>query len=372
MAIIGIQRRLREIGRIRTGDQVATANGKTRPSKLSAFRLTSADEQVLEKASELYGGTVQPWKEAPTSGQFELYTEATGFDVLFPANDIGFSQFYESWIGGTCKKRCDGERETISDSPCSCDQENRECRPTTRLNLILADLKGLGTWRLESHGYYAASEMAGLTDMIASLPTESTLIPARLLLTQRQVKKVVDGKTTTNNFSVPVLDLNVSMNEVLTAGRVPGVTPIQTETPALPSVREQFEAAKEPAERPKRANSTAPLPSTGLRPKGMSSDVGTEVLEKTSTKASTDDRTAGGASTRSLRRLYAVMKGNKDIPNDSDEDRHAWAEVALDHPVASFNDLTQVEVSKLMDVAEGKVPLIADEPPATEDAQRPF
>src|ERR1039458_2208655 len=98
MAIIGIQRRLREIGRIRTGDQVATANGKTRPSKLSAFRLTSADEQVLEKASELYGGTVQPWKEAPTSGQFELYTEATGFDVLFPANDIGFSQFYESWI----------------------------------------------------------------------------------------------------------------------------------------------------------------------------------------------------------------------------------------------------------------------------------
>ena len=36
--IISLQRRLREAGRIRLGEKVATKNGKTAPSTLSEFR----------------------------------------------------------------------------------------------------------------------------------------------------------------------------------------------------------------------------------------------------------------------------------------------------------------------------------------------
>ena len=40
MAIVDLQRRLQEIGRIRIGQQVKS-NGKSRPAKLDRFRLTS-------------------------------------------------------------------------------------------------------------------------------------------------------------------------------------------------------------------------------------------------------------------------------------------------------------------------------------------
>ncbi len=45
--IIDLQRRLREVGRIRIGEKVATSNGRSRPSKLSTFRFTSRDRQVI-------------------------------------------------------------------------------------------------------------------------------------------------------------------------------------------------------------------------------------------------------------------------------------------------------------------------------------
>src|SRR4051794_29621754 len=59
--IIDLQRRLREIGRIRIGQQVPITNpkpgskAKTRPVKLETFRLTSRDQRVIDAAAALYG-----------------------------------------------------------------------------------------------------------------------------------------------------------------------------------------------------------------------------------------------------------------------------------------------------------------------------
>ena len=366
--LVGLQRRFREIGRIRCGDQVVASSGKSRPNKLSAFRLTSEDQDALLQAAGLYGGEVRPWKDAPTPNQFELYTDAVAFDVLFPATDLGFSQYFEDWTAAVCQRRCDGVTDTVSESPCVCDPAERQCKPVTRLNVILAELQGIGTWRLQTTGYFAASEMGSLDELLKNrLPGTSSLLPARLMLTNRQTKKVgPDGKTITHQFLVPVLDVKTTPGAMLSNERIQGVTPIQSETPALPSVREQFEAAKEPQERPKRANSTAPLPSTGLRPRGASGDIGTEVLDKTTKPAQA--KTEGGASQSSLRRLFAIVNGNKDI-DSSDDGRKAWASTILGRTVASFNNLTSEEIQELSDIA----PTYKNaDGQATLDAQAPF
>ena len=57
MPILTLQRQMRELGRIRTGIQVAGANGgRKRPSKLETFRFTSASRDLVEAAAAAYGG----------------------------------------------------------------------------------------------------------------------------------------------------------------------------------------------------------------------------------------------------------------------------------------------------------------------------
>ena len=72
---------------------------------------------------------------------------------------------------------------------------------------------------------------------------------------------------------------------------------------------------------------------------------------------------------RSVKRLNAILSG-KGI---KDEVRHTWAAEHLGKPVASFNDLTQDEVTKLNDIAEGAVAPVASEVQyADDDPERPF
>jgi hypothetical protein len=108
----------------------------------------------------LYGGTVQPW--TPQGGgaeAFEVITESTRIPILVPPQPV--TQYFEQWSGGGCVRRCDGQTELLSGGNCLCsvDPEDRECKPTTRLNVVLRDVEGIGVWRLESHGWYAATEL---------------------------------------------------------------------------------------------------------------------------------------------------------------------------------------------------------------------
>ncbi len=154
--IIDLQRRMTQVGRIRLGERVSPGG---RPTRLERWKLTSRDQTRLEAAAGVFGGKVEPWDGH--DGEFALHTETDNLPILLLPNQT-ISQAYELWSGGGCQRRCDGEQEQLSDGPCLCDPENRECKPHTRLSVMLPDVAGLGVWRLDSTGWYAAVELAVL------------------------------------------------------------------------------------------------------------------------------------------------------------------------------------------------------------------
>lgn len=202
MPIRDLQTALAEVGRIRLGLSPA-ATGSKNPSKLDTFRFTSPAEHLIRGVAELYGGEAKPWQ--PQNGgpkQWEVITAVNQIPVYAPRQTIDPN--YEQWGNGVCTRRCDGYRDDIHDKPCDCNPERRACKPTVRISLILADLVGTGTWRLESHGFYAATELTALTPMLqnASLP-----LPGILLLDQRERKYFdrEEGKPKTKKYPVPVV-----------------------------------------------------------------------------------------------------------------------------------------------------------------------
>lgn len=213
MPIIELQRRMVERGRIRAGDRQAYTDSKGetkyRANKLDKWRLTSKDVQTLEQAARLWGGKVREWEGH--EGEFELYTDVDALPIMLLPGHVP-TTWYELWSKGGCQRRCDGVHETISDSSCLCGEE-RECKPTTRLSVLLPDLPGIGSWLLSSTGWNAAAELAGAADLLSRASAQGVLIPARLRLEQRV--QVTGGQT--RRFAVPVIDLDVSMRELLGA-----------------------------------------------------------------------------------------------------------------------------------------------------------
>jgi hypothetical protein len=269
MAIIDLQRRIVESGRIRIGQQVATERGGTRPSKLDTFRLTSADKLRIEQAAKAYGGDVTEWA-APAGKQWQVITKVSSLDVIVPPSDLSFSQSYELWSAGGCKRRCDGAWESLSDQECLCDPANRECDIHTRLSVMLRDLPGLGVWRIDTQGYYAAVELAGAVQVIQAAAGRGALLPARLRLEQRSVKRPDEkGKPQTFRFAVPVLDIEVSPAQLLAGALTPlqlvdtpraPLTPVPQLPGGGPSIAEQSAA---PQPRPRRRNAAPDIPASG-------------------------------------------------------------------------------------------------------------
>src|SRR4029077_10109975 len=127
-----------------------------------------------------------------------------------------FSQWFENWDGAVCRRRCDGHREVIGERPCICDPDNRLCLPTTRLNVLLPDIPGMGVWRVESHGFNAAAEILGTVELAAA--SGAVLLPATLMLAQRSKRRPDPknpAKVVTNRFVVPVLVVNASLREMV-------------------------------------------------------------------------------------------------------------------------------------------------------------
>jgi Recombination directionality factor-like len=210
LAIIDLQRRLTEVGRIRTGIKVPGNNGRTRPEKLTTLRFTSPAQHLIEEIANLYGGTCRPWR-SPTGPEFEVITERAEVPVYLPKQTI--DPWYELWGNAYCNRRCDGETEKIRQAPCLCATEiakgaPRACKPTTRLSVMLADVPGYAVWRLESHGWYAATELSALTELMDQLP-DGMRLPARLLLQPREANKltIVNGqeKVEPRKYLVPIL-----------------------------------------------------------------------------------------------------------------------------------------------------------------------
>lgn len=202
MTMIGIQQRLVELGRIRTGEKGA----KGEPKRLTKFRLTSASRPLLQEAAKLYGGTVRAWQGAPDDGYWELYTTADTINIVIPPMGRVYSLAYELWTGGTCNRRCDGEIEQISGSDCLCDPANRDCSVTTRVQVMLPDLPGLGVWRVESHGYNAAAKLPSSLELLRALGSGS-FTPAILRLVAHSKRvRLPDGKVQTHRWMEPEID----------------------------------------------------------------------------------------------------------------------------------------------------------------------
>lgn len=285
MSIIHLQRRISEVGRLRIGQQVAAANGKKRPAKLETWRITSPDQQRIVNLARMYGGQPREW-EAPSGAQWEVVTETDRLPVIVPPSDMAFSQHMELWAAGGCQRRCNGQFESISDGPCLCNPDTPECGVHTRLSVMLRDLPGLGVFRLDTQGWYAAQELQGAVGVIALASGRGQMLPATLRLEQRMVKR--QGETV-KRFAVPVLDVEVSPAQLLAAGGAVGVdgtpgtlaiepprqqaidgsaplTPVPESVPSEPVASVAVQAAA-PKERKRRSNAAQPIPATGVKPR---------------------------------------------------------------------------------------------------------
>lgn len=221
MPLLDRQRRGVVLGQIKIGQQVPIANkpGKFRPAKLDTFRLTSPDRNKIEAAAALYGGEVRPWKPSENApGQWDVITTTDRLPVRVPPGHP-ITQDYALFDGRPVVRTrlCDGVTERMKGRPCVCPadlderrlaaQAGQACKPTTQLAVILADLEGLGVWKLTSRGEYAADELAATAELLQQAEVSGVMLPATLRLEQR--RGVGSGEV--RQFAVPVLDVGASL-----------------------------------------------------------------------------------------------------------------------------------------------------------------
>jgi len=236
--ILSEQRRMMRLGTIRAGEK--TDKG---PSRIESWRLTSSSPDLLGAAAAIYGGQVREWADKSSDETHELYTETATLDVAIPLGGRVWDQAYEAWTAGGRSRMCDGSIVTVVDPEtgevtqrdCMCvgDGSKDECKPTTRVNFILPLVPGLGTWLLTTRSDYAAREMPGALDFLASLMADRRPVRARLRLEPRTTKK--QGEKFPRRYAVPVLDLDVTVAELMAGA--PPVAQIEPPPPvrALPA-----------------------------------------------------------------------------------------------------------------------------------------
>ncbi len=364
MSIINLQRRIAEVGRIRIGQQVAGNNGRKRPEKLTTFRLTSSDRTRIDQAAQLYGGTVAQW-DAPAGKQWEVVTETDSLNVIVPPSDMCFSQAYELWSGGGCARRCDGYNESISQGPCVCDPEKRECSIHTRLSVMLADLPGLGVWRIDTSGYYAAVELQGAVNVIQMAAGRGQMLPARLRLEQRMVKRLGEG---TRRFAVPVLDVEISPAQLLGGsapqpilveqgtGRVletverPALTPVPDTVVEHPvaSIADQSAPIDD---KPKRRSTTPAVPKTGIAPRTVAQAAADTVCSG-NTPENEQPEQAEPVELITPPQLKKLSIQLREAGFDTRETAHAFVIAAIERQITSSKELTKDEASKVIDILE--------------------
>ncbi|MFE1192871.1 hypothetical protein ACFW6E_08730 [Streptomyces olivaceoviridis] len=203
-----IQARAAEHGRLRTGYTQGN-----RPMRSSTWVITSHSEEHVRTAAKLWGGEPEQW--APlnsTISQWRVITKASSIEALITPGDP-LNQYNEMWSKGGCQRRCDGETELLSRQPCLCMRQfgedwhlqpkGRVCSTTSRLNVMLPDLSGMGMWRAETHSFYAAQEWGGMVDMVLAGTRGDGFVPVTLRIEPRQ--RVANGET--KKFPVVVVEL---------------------------------------------------------------------------------------------------------------------------------------------------------------------
>lgn len=224
--IANLNRRLPELGRIRTGtSRPGKKEGDKIPIAQDTFSFTSSDITALRQIQEHYGGRDPvPWDEPKAApGQHLLATTAKEIHVALPPDPLGGTPVYELWGGGGCERRCDGttceswrkgpDGPEPFDQACICVAKGElACDPKTRLNVLLPNVRGIGTWRLETKSWNAAQELPGMVELIQSLQAKG-ITRATLRLEHKQSRQA----GVVRKFIVPVLGLDETV-EALVAG----------------------------------------------------------------------------------------------------------------------------------------------------------
>lgn len=206
--LFNIQRRAAEHGRLRTGYTQGN-----RPARSATWVVTSHSEEHVRTAAGLWGGEVEQWSPLnSTITQWRVITKAASIEALITPGDP-LSQYNEMWSAGGCQRRCDGQTEQLTRQPCLCARQfgedwhtqpkGRVCSATSRFNVMLPDISGMGMWRAETHSFYAASEWGGMVDIILAGTDGKGFVPVNLRIEPRQV--VREGKT--KKFPVVVVEL---------------------------------------------------------------------------------------------------------------------------------------------------------------------
>lgn len=180
---------------------------------------------MLEKASDLWGGTVEKWVEHQGPGlQWELTTKVSELPVWIPRQAIRESQFFELWAKGGCQRRCNGQIEQISGESCLCARgAERRCSLTTHLQVILPDLPDIGLFRLVTSSFYAAQELPGTVDFLADMKNKSGGLPEAVLAMESRSSR---ANGLTRHFMVPVLRLSKSPRELVALLSTPSELPL--------------------------------------------------------------------------------------------------------------------------------------------------
>ncbi|WP_101784259.1 hypothetical protein [Nonomuraea indica] len=227
--IITLQRQARELGRLRTGYSVPNEDPTKRPRAVRSqtWIVTSHAEHYVQAAADIWGGQVEKWQpQGNGAAQWRVITQASSLDAILPPGDP-LSQAYEAWTKGGAQRRCDGMTESLSDSPCLCRAQwgdafhetaprDQACKMTTRLNVILPEMPDIGAWRVETHSYHSANEIAAAVDVLKGSIGDSALIPVRLRIEQRT--RVAQGKT--KQFPVVAVELRGGTAGQVLAGAV--------------------------------------------------------------------------------------------------------------------------------------------------------
>lgn len=233
--------RLPQAGRIRLGKKVPANSGRSRPQKLRTFRFTSKDKASIEKVAALYGGIVEPWNDPLAApNQWQVETGAEEIAVALPPDPLSES-CYELWSGGGCQRRCDGEQCTLQqgggpdgsepvERDCLCAARGvLECKITTRLHVILPDVRFLGTWRIDTKGMNAAEELPG---MVAGVQAMATRGFTRAILRLDYRVETSGGKR--KEFVVPVIGVDATPEEIEAGTQRLGA--IENPTPLAPAL----------------------------------------------------------------------------------------------------------------------------------------
>jgi hypothetical protein len=225
MPILDRQKRGYQIGEIRTGYEVKPPQGKSYPTKLETFRLTTVSRTAADSIAAQFGGEVQATVLKNGKKTYEVFTEASELPVMVPPGDSVISQWYEMWSAAGRARQCDGFTEQRSGDPCKCPSDlirraelaksGSACRPVTRLNVMLPDVPDLGVWLLTSNGGNAADELEDKAEMLRSARDAGVILPAKLRLEPREVRIVGEKPC---QFVVPVLEISQSLRQLMELG----------------------------------------------------------------------------------------------------------------------------------------------------------